>query len=128
MVTDPVGFTTTSCLSNSDTLLSVPFTRPQTFVGAILSVSGGTMTVSGAPGWTTNQFVYVQGSQPNHYYALLGPATTTNPKEGHLYTVTANTTDSLTDDTTVDSLTGVPTNAQVVIIPLLDPGDGLSRE
>ena len=27
--TDPVGFTTTSCLGNSDTYLGIPFTRPR---------------------------------------------------------------------------------------------------
>src|ERR1041384_3285018 len=90
VVTDPVGFTSTSCLSNSDTLVSIPFTRPQTFVGAAASIVGGTITVSGSPGWTTNQFVYVQGTQPNHYYALIGPASTSNPKEGHTYPIPAN--------------------------------------
>lgn len=117
VVTDPVGFTTASCLSNSDTLVSIPFTRPQTFVGSITSIAGSTLTVSGSPGWTTNQFVYAQGSQPNHYYALVGPAATTNPKEGHTYPITANTASTFTVDTTSDTLTGIPTNAQVIIIP-----------
>ena len=117
VVTEPVGFTTTSCLSNSDTLVSIPFTRPQAFVGAITSFAGSTLTISGSPGWTTNQFVYAQGTQPNHYYALIGPAVTTNPKEGHTFPVTANTSSTLTLDTTNDTLTGIPTNAQVVIIP-----------
>jgi Verrucomicrobium spinosum paralogous family TIGR02597 len=117
VVTDPVGFTSTSCLSNSDTLVSIPFTRPQAFVGAAASVAGGTITVSGSPGWTTNQFVYAPGTQPNHYYALIGAASTSNPKEGHTYTITANTANTVTVDVTSDSLTGIPTNAQVVIIP-----------
>jgi uncharacterized protein (TIGR02597 family) len=117
VVTDPVGFTTTSCLSNSDTLLTVPFTRPQAFIGAITSISGSVVTVSGSPGWITNQFVYAQGTQPNHYYALIGPATTTNPKEGHTYPITANTSSTITVDTTNDALSGIPTNAQVVVIP-----------
>jgi len=116
-VTDPVGFTTTSCLSNSDTLVSIPFTRPQAFVGSVTSIAGSTLTVTGSPGWTTNQFVYAQGSQPNHYYLLVGPAATTNPKEGHTYPITANTASTFTVDTTSDNLTGIPTNAQVIIIP-----------
>ncbi len=125
VVTEPAGFTTTSCLSNSDTLVTIPFTRPQAFVGSVVSVSGGTVTVSGSPGWTTNQFVYAQGSQSNHYYALIGAAAVANPKEaavanpkeGHAYPITANSSSSFTVDTTNDSLTGVPANAQVVIIP-----------
>ncbi len=80
VVTDVVGFTTTSCLTNSDTLVAMPFTRPQAFVGSVVSVAGSTLTISGSPGWTTNQFVYVAGTQPNHYYVLIGPAGTTNPK------------------------------------------------
>lgn len=121
VVTDPVGFTTSSCLSSSDTLLSLPFTRPPSFVGAISTASGSTISVSGSPGWTTNQFVYVQGSQPNHYYALIGPATTTNPKEGHFFTITANTGSALTVDISADDLTGIPVNAQVTIIPYWTP-------
>ena len=117
VVTDPVGFTTTSCLSNSDTLVSIPFTRPQAFVGSVASIAGSTLTVTGSPGWTTNQFVYAQGSQPNHYYLLVGPAATTNPKEGHTYPITANAASAFTVDTTNDDLTGIPTNAQVIIIP-----------
>ncbi len=117
VVTDPVGFTTTSCLSNSDTLVAVSFTRPPVFVGAIISSSGATISVSGSPGWQTNQFVYAQGSQPNHYYALIGAGSPSNPKEGHTYLVTGNTSSTLTVDTSSDSLTGIPTNAQVLLIP-----------
>ncbi len=121
VVTDPVGFTTTSALSNSDTFVSSPFTRPPSFVGAIVSAAGNTLTVSGSPGWTPNQFVYVAGTQPNHYYALLGPATVTNPKEGHIFAVTGNTASALTLDTTNDDLTGIPANAQVTVIPYWTP-------
>ena len=94
---DPVGFTTTSCLSNSDTFVSLPFTRAPEFVGAISSASGNTITVSGSP-WTASQFVYVAGAQQrNHYYALIG----SGPKEGHYYPITGNTTNALTVTTTL---------------------------
>src|SRR2546423_11413617 len=73
MTTDPVGFTTTSLPANSDTLINPPFTRPAEYIGAITSASASTITVSGTP-WTPNQFVYVQGAQSQHYYALIGPA------------------------------------------------------
>lgn len=121
VVTDPVGFTTTSCLSNSDTFVSNPFTRPAVFLGAIASSSGSTISVSGAPGWLTNQFVYTQGSQPNHYYALIGAGTPSNPKEGHFYAITGNTASALTLDTTNDDLSGIPPSAKVSVIPFWTP-------
>jgi uncharacterized protein (TIGR02597 family) len=115
-VTDPVGFTTVSCLSNSDTFVSLPFTRAPEFVGAIASASGSTINISGSTGWTANQFVYLNSpSQHNHYYALIGTGGTT--KEGHFYNITANSTASLTVDTSTDNLTGIPANAQVLVIP-----------
>ena len=116
VATDPVGFTTVQCLANSDTFVSLPFTRPPEFTGAIESVSGNTLQVSGTP-WTANQFVYAAGSQPKHYYALIGPAGTTNPKEGHTFPITANGQNSLTLDTAQEDLSGIAANAQVVVIP-----------
>ena len=114
-VTDPVGFTTTSCLSNSDTFVSLPFTRAPEFVGAIASASGSTINISGSTGWTASQFVYNGTTQHNHYYALIG--TGGAAKEGHFYNITSNTTTSLTVDTSVDSLSGVPANSQVLVVP-----------
>jgi uncharacterized protein (TIGR02597 family) len=116
---DPVGFTTTSLLGSSDTLISIPFTRPPAFTGAIQSVAGSTITVAGTPGWTAGStFVYAAGSQPNHYYALLGGGGTSNPKEGRFYPVTNNGTNTLTVTTTAaNDLTGVTANTQVTIIP-----------
>src|SRR5205085_14783 len=109
-----------SLLANSDTLINPPFTRPSEYIGAIATASGNTITVSGTP-WTANQFVYLQGSQPKHYYALIGPATATNAKEGHTYSVVANSTNSLTVDTSQDNLTGIPANAQLLVIPYWTP-------
>jgi uncharacterized protein (TIGR02597 family) len=51
VTTDPVGFAKISCVSNSDTFVSLPFTRPSEFVGAIQSVSGNTIVVDSTP-WT----------------------------------------------------------------------------
>lgn len=79
------------------------------------------MTVSGSPERTPNQFVYAAGTQPNHYYALIGPASVTNPREGHTFTITANTASALTLDTTGDDLTGIPADAQVSVIPFWTP-------
>jgi len=63
VTTDPVGFTTTSCLGNSDTYLGIPFTRPPEFTGTVQSVNGSMLTVNGNLGWTVNQFVYSVGMQ-----------------------------------------------------------------
>jgi uncharacterized protein (TIGR02597 family) len=114
--TEPVGFTTNSLLANSDSFISLPFIRPPAFVGGIQSAAGTTITVSGSP-WTANQFVYAAGTQPNRYYALIGPAAAANPKEGHTYPIIGNGTNTLTVDLGADSLTGIPMNAQLSVIP-----------
>jgi len=105
-------------LSNSDTLISVPFTRPPEFVGTVQSVAGNIVTVTGAPGWTTGQFVYGT-TQPKTYYALMGPSASgpANPKEGCLYTVTANTANTLTLDLNGDTIASLPANATLTLLP-----------
>ncbi|MEP6602873.1 MAG: TIGR02597 family protein [Spartobacteria bacterium] len=124
VTSDPVGFTTTSLLGSSDTYVSTPFTRLPDFVGAIQSVgtpTASTITVNPAPGWTPSQFVYAAGSQPKHYYALIGSGGSSNPKEGHTYLVTGNDATSLTVDTSTDLLTGVTANTQITLIPYWTP-------
>jgi len=74
VTTQPVGFVTITCPSNSDTIVSLPLTRSPDFVGNVASVSGSTIVVSGTTGWTTNQFITTSGTQtlPKDY-VLLGP-------------------------------------------------------
>ena len=112
---EPVGFTTTSCLSSSDTFVSLSFTRAAEFVGAISSAAGSTINISGTTGWTSDQFVYNGTSQHNHYYALIG--TGGGPKEGHFYNITGNSATALTVDTSTDNLSSIPADAQVLVIP-----------
>src|SRR5207248_928487 len=126
VMTDPVGFTTTSLLGNSDTYVSIPFTRPPEFVAGISSAatSGttGIITVAGNL-WTANQFVY-GGAQHNHYYALIGPTSGTGTKEGHTYLITGNGTGALLVDTSNDdssNLNTIPANTQVQVIPYWTP-------
>lgn len=121
VTTDPVGFTTTSCQASSDTYVSIPFTRPPVFSGTIASLSTNTVSVNGSPGWTNNQFIYSAGTQPNHYYVLLGSDGAASPREGHVYPITANDSGSLTVDTSSDNLTGVIANTQLTIIPYWTP-------
>jgi len=121
VTTDLVGFTTTSCLGNSDTYLGIPFTRPPEFTGTVQSVSGSTLTINGSPSWTSNRFVYAAGTQPEHYYVLIGNGGAANPKEGHIYTVTSNGSNTLTVNTSFDNLTGVAANTNVTLIPYWTP-------
>ena len=74
--TDPVGYTTMSLLANSDTLVSIPFTRPAAYTGPIASISGNTLTLSTSTSFTANQYVYASGTQSNTYYAIIGPMLT----------------------------------------------------
>ena len=85
VTTDPVGFTTTSCVGNSDTYLGIPFTRPPEFTGTVQSANANTLTINGTPGWAVNQFVYAAGTQPKHYYIVVGNGGASNPKEGRIY-------------------------------------------
>lgn len=108
-------------LANSDTLISIPFTRPPDYTGAVSSITGNVVTVSGTPGWTANQFVYAGSTQPKTYYALIGPApvgSPANPKEGSIYSVTANGTGTLTLALNGDTLQSVvPAGSQITLIP-----------
>ena len=44
---EPVGYANLPLRGSSDSHISVPFTRPADFVGAVQSISGSTITVSG---------------------------------------------------------------------------------
>lgn len=116
--TNPCGYLEASCLAGSDTLLSLPFLRPAAFVGEVQSVSGNVITLSGTPGLTSNQFVYVQGTQPSHYFALLGQNNgVTQPRDGAMYAITSSGTNSLTLNLNGDTLNSVPAGAQVTVVP-----------
>ena len=117
VATDPVGFTTASCLANSDTYLGVPFTRPPEFTGNISNASGSVLTISGSPSWTNNQWTI--GVTPHKtYFALIGPNATSSPNEGRIYKITANDAATLTVTVPAgDTLANIQPNTQVLIIP-----------
>ena len=126
VMTDPVGISTASLLGNSDTYVSIPFTRAPEFVAAISSAASsgttGIITIPGNP-WIANQLVY-GGTQDNHYYALIGPISGTGTKEGHIYLITGNGSGTLTVDTRNDDLSNlstIPANTQVQVIPYWTP-------
>src|SRR3954468_5564393 len=101
VTTDPVGFVDLSLLGSSDTLVAPPLTLAPVFIGLVQSAAGNSITVVGSPNWNANQFA------PNHYYALIG-SSVSNPKEGHVYTITGNSAAALTVDTSTDDLVGIP--------------------
>ncbi|MBV9657787.1 MAG: TIGR02597 family protein [Verrucomicrobia bacterium] len=83
--TDPVGFLSIALPANSDTFVSIPFTRPVEFTGSVGSVTTtgtapntvGTITFSGTPGLTQGAFAPLSSTAPNDghksYYAIIGP-------------------------------------------------------
>lgn len=115
--TSPVGFITTTCLANTDTNLSIPFTRPAAFIGAVtggtnVNATTGTITFSGTP-FTASAYKYAQGTQSNKYYAYVTGGT----KEGGIYDITDNTTNSLTVSSNGDDLSTLGAGVQVRVIP-----------
>jgi uncharacterized protein (TIGR02597 family) len=111
--TDPVGFVTLGTRSNSDTIFSTPLARAEAFRGSVSTLSATTITAAGAPGWTPSAFVYAAGSQSNTFYLRFR----TGAKAGSYYTVTANTTDTLTLDLAGDLLTGATAGDEFALIP-----------
>src|SRR5437764_13805147 len=75
------------------------------------------LTKKAKPGLASNRCVYAAGTQPNHYYVLIGNGGATNPKQGHIYSVTSNGSNTLTVDTIFDNLTGVVANTHLTLIP-----------
>ena len=106
--TDPVGFTSLSLPANSDSVISIPFTRPAVFSGAISSAAGNTITVASSPNWTANQYVYTQGTQSNTYYAIVGPMLTT-------VSGTVSVTNGSTAVTATAGLSGIATGDELIV-------------
>ncbi|MCW5554414.1 MAG: TIGR02597 family protein [Verrucomicrobiae bacterium] len=114
---DPAGFYRINCLSNSDTIVSIPFSRPAAANVVVDSVTGNEVTVKGAPGWTPNQFVYSSTAEPvpqtNTYYLRF----LSGAKEGSYLPVTANGEDTLTLSLGGDDLSSVADGDQAAVIP-----------
>lgn len=91
-----VGFNTITALGESDTRLSAPLHRPPVYQGLVQSVAGNVITVQGLPGWTANMFLYNSPAQTNTHYVSVGNGN----KKGMYYTITANSADSGSVDTT----------------------------
>jgi uncharacterized protein (TIGR02597 family) len=97
------GFLRLTLLGNSDNILSIPFGRAPAISLLVGSTSGNVITVSSAPGWTANQFVYTSGTQSNTYFVRF----TSGAATGRIYPITANGANTLTIDPGSDSLASV---------------------
>lgn len=103
-VTCPVGAVKIMVKGNATTVVSVPLTATPNYVGLVASNAAGAgntynLNVSGATGWTANQFAKL-------YYVRM----TSGAKAGMYYTITANTTGQVTVDTAGDNLSGIAGN------------------
>ncbi|MDB6058276.1 MAG: Endoglucanase [Verrucomicrobiales bacterium] len=109
------GFVQLNLLGNSDSYVSLPFVRPPSASATVASVVGNTITVTiqYPTSWTSNQFVYAAGAQSNNFYILF----TTGNAQGPVFPITANGTNSVTVDTSNNSLSTVAVGDLFVIEP-----------
>jgi len=113
----PTGFVTITCLGKSDTIVSMPVTRPTEYTGegtmsVVTSGSVGTVTFSGAS-FTASQFKYDSSSQTNTYYLFVAGG----DKEGSYYTITDNDTTSVTVNLNGDDVSAITADTEMKIIP-----------
>jgi len=113
VATEPSGFSNLTLLGNSDTIVSLPFTRPRAACGLVDSSAGTVVQVKGSPAWSNNQFVYSSGVQTDSYYFKVRSGL----KEGSAYTITASGPNTLTLDMAGDNLNGLSANDRFEIIP-----------
>jgi uncharacterized protein (TIGR02597 family) len=117
VVTDPVGFYQITLQSNSDTIVSIPFTRLPDYLGTIASINNSNVTIAGSPGWTANQWAFPatspDGTTSNTYYL----AFRNGNKEGGHFKILSNTTDTVVLNLDVEDLSQVSAGDQISIIP-----------
>jgi uncharacterized protein (TIGR02597 family) len=76
----------------ADTVLSVPLKIPAVFRATVASVSGSTVTFSGTPSLTEDQFAYAAGTQPQTFYLFFE----SGDLAGRVFTITGNSTTAVT--------------------------------
>lgn len=108
---EAAGYNQLTVLGNSDTFVSIPYTRAGVSLQIVSSISGNDLTVSGTPNWTPNQFAYSSPTQTNTYFARIISGGT----NGKFYTITANGVNTLTLDPGSDSLSNVVTGDVLAI-------------
>ncbi|WP_169334322.1 TIGR02597 family protein [Rubritalea marina] len=102
VATDPVGYTTVTCLPNSDTIVSVPFLNTTDSITSAVSGSAtedgttATFTLNGITGLTTDQYA-------TYYYVRFTGGTL----DGNFYQITANGSDNVTIELNGDAATDI---------------------
>lgn len=109
----PTGFCRIPILGSSDTLVSIPFSRPESMIGFVESAQDPTVTIKGSPNWIVNQWVYAAGSQTNTYYLQIRSGVL----EGHRFRILSNQSNSLTVVLNGESLVGLQPTDLVSIVP-----------
>ncbi|MCF7762221.1 MAG: TIGR02597 family protein [Verrucomicrobia bacterium] len=107
------GFYRLPLLGNSDTRVSIPFSRPEAAFAVVVSTANNVMTVRGAPPWTADQWVYQAGVQTNSYYLQIRSGTL----EGEYHPIIGNGVNSVTLDLEGQSLPGLRSGDRVAIVP-----------
>ncbi|WAC20588.1 TIGR02597 family protein [Luteolibacter sp. SL250] len=115
--TGPVGYITlgnqgsaTAVPANTDVVVSSPLLRSAEFAGLVASVSGNTIEVSGAQGWTSTQWTS-DASKPYLLYSASGA------QEGLSAIITGSSGSSLTVTVVDGTLSGLAAGDKLKIIP-----------
>lgn len=106
-----LGCVRTTALPNTDSFISAPLARPAVWAGTVGSgeASATRLTVSGSPGWTTDQFA--PGASTYHVRVLTGLL------RGQFLTVVSNDANSLQVDPTGFDLTVVAPGEKIELAP-----------
>lgn len=109
VVTEPIGFNKITCLTNSDTIVGVPFRS----LGSInTALSSAPVTAQDGESATLSLSVSNLGvSSLSSHYVKFNDGT----HDGRWYDITGNTGNSVTIDLNGDNLTGVLSGAAIVI-------------
>jgi uncharacterized protein (TIGR02597 family) len=108
VVSEPIGHHRVPCLTNSDTIVAVPFRKEgslQTALTATPSVVGSTATLSVAATLTAGQL-------SKHFVKIIDGGS----KDGSWFNITGNSENTITLDLNGDSLTGVASGAAILIV------------
>lgn len=109
--TDPIGFNKITCLTNSDTIVGIPF-RPQGSMKTVLASDPEVLETppGGSAVLTLSLNSLVPGDLNANYVKFEG-----GTRDGRWYDITNNTADTITINLNGDNLTGVAADNSVVI-------------
>ena len=109
VATEIQGVLTLAVPASTDTLVSPAFGRPAVWVGTAASSGATSITASGSPGWTANQFA--PGTDTFFVRPLSGALS------GHYFTIASNSATALTVDAAGLDLTTIQAGDQLEISP-----------